>query len=38
MLVPAWALVAACVYFGIDTDLTLGGAAAAAEELLLGAK
>jgi len=38
MLIPAWALVAACVYFGIDTDLTLGGAAAAAEQLLLGAK
>jgi multicomponent Na+:H+ antiporter subunit D len=38
MLAPAWALVAACIYFGIDTDLTLGGAAAAAEQLLLGAK
>ena len=38
MLAPAWALVAACIFFGIDSDLTLGGAAAAAEQLLLGAK
>jgi multicomponent Na+:H+ antiporter subunit D len=36
MLVPAWLLVAACVYFGIDTELTLGGASAAALELLRG--
>ena len=36
MLVPAWALVAACVYFGIDTELTLGGAVTAAEELMWG--
>ncbi len=36
MLVPAWALIAACIYFGIDTDLTLGGAAAAAWELIRG--
>jgi len=36
MLVPAWLVIAACVYFGLDTDLTLGGAAAAAGELLRG--
>jgi multicomponent Na+:H+ antiporter subunit D len=36
MLVPAWLLIAACVYFGIDTELTLGGAASAALELLRG--
>lgn len=36
MLVPAWLLIAACLYFGLDTDLTLGGAAAAAGELLRG--
>jgi multicomponent Na+:H+ antiporter subunit D len=34
MLVPAWLLVLACVYFGIDTSLTLGGAGAAAHDLL----
>jgi len=36
MLVPAWVLVLACVYFGLDTQLTLGGAGAAAAELLRG--
>ncbi|MGH8633512.1 MAG: monovalent cation/H+ antiporter subunit D family protein [Burkholderiales bacterium] len=36
MLVPSWLLIAACLYFGIDTDLTLGGAAGAALELLRG--
>jgi multicomponent Na+:H+ antiporter subunit D len=36
MLVPAWLLVAASVYFGIDTELTLGGAASAAAELMRG--
>lgn len=36
MLVPAWALIGACLYFGIDTGLTLGGAGAAAEGLLRG--
>lgn len=34
LLVPAWALVGASVYFGLDTGLTLGGAAAAAADLL----
>ena len=38
MLVPAWLLVAACVYFGLDTDLTLGGATQAAATLLRGAR
>lgn len=36
MLVPAWVLVAACVYFGLDTTVTLGGAADAAEVLRRG--
>jgi multicomponent Na+:H+ antiporter subunit D len=36
MLVPAWLLVIACIYFGLDTQLTLGGAGAAAQELLRG--
>jgi len=36
MLVPAWLMVAACIYFGLDTQLTLGGAGAAAAELLRG--
>jgi len=36
MLVPAWLMVLACVYFGLDTQLTLGGAGAAAAELLRG--
>ncbi|MDX1513575.1 MAG: monovalent cation/H+ antiporter subunit D family protein [Gammaproteobacteria bacterium] len=34
MLVPLWALVAASVYFGIDTSLTAGVAERAAEMLL----
>ena len=34
MLIPAWALVAACVYFGLDTDLTVQVAAQAARSLL----
>ena len=34
MLVPAWVLVAACVYFGLDTDLTADVAALAARSLL----
>ena len=38
MLVPAWLLVAACVYFGLDTGITVGGAGAAATELLRGAR
>ncbi|OGA24373.1 MAG: cation:proton antiporter [Betaproteobacteria bacterium RIFCSPLOWO2_02_FULL_67_26] len=36
MLVPAWLMVLACFYFGLDTGVTLGGAGAAAESLLRG--
>jgi len=36
MLLPAWVLVAACVWFGIDTTLTVGVAAEAADALLAG--
>ncbi len=36
MLVPMWMLVGANVYFGIDTDLTVGTARAAAELLMGG--
>lgn len=34
MLVCAWVLVAGCVYFGLDSSLTLGAASAAAQSLL----
>lgn len=34
MLGPSWLVVAACVYFGLDTSLTVGGASLAAETLL----
>ncbi len=34
MLIPAWLMTAACVYFGLDTSLTVGGAAQAAATLL----
>ncbi len=34
MLIPAWILVAACVYFGLDTSVTVGTAARAAQTLL----
>jgi len=34
MLIPAWLLVAACVYFGLDTDLTVEVACRAARGLL----
>lgn len=34
MLVPAWVLVAACVYFGLDTSFNAGFAADAVESLL----
>ena len=34
MLVPVWTLIAANIYFGIDTDLTVGVAQRAAEILL----
>jgi multicomponent Na+:H+ antiporter subunit D len=36
MLIPAWILIGLCVYFGIDTSLTLGVAQRAAEALLEG--
>jgi len=34
MLIPAWLLVAACIYFGLDTAATVGGASRAAQALL----
>jgi multicomponent Na+:H+ antiporter subunit D len=34
MLVPAWLLVVACVYFGLDTSYSVGGAQRAAELML----
>jgi multicomponent Na+:H+ antiporter subunit D len=34
MLVPAWLLVAACVYFGLDTSVTVGAASDAARALM----
>jgi multicomponent Na+:H+ antiporter subunit D len=34
MLVPAWFMVGACIYFGLDTGLTVEGASRAAAELL----
>jgi multicomponent Na+:H+ antiporter subunit D len=37
LLVPAWLLVGACVWFGLSTSFNVGGAAAAAQ-LLLGAR
>jgi len=36
MLVPAWVMVGCCIYFGIDTSFTLGGARLAAQLLLGG--
>ena len=36
MLIPAWLMVAACVYFGLDTALTVGGESQAAATLLGG--
>ncbi|MDE2791814.1 MAG: monovalent cation/H+ antiporter subunit D family protein [Paracoccaceae bacterium] len=36
MLVPIWILAIACIWFGIDTGLTLGSAQVAAESLLSG--
>ncbi|MBI3936629.1 MAG: monovalent cation/H+ antiporter subunit D family protein [Betaproteobacteria bacterium] len=38
MLVPAWLLVGASVYFGLDTVLTVGGASQAAQDLLRGGR
>jgi len=34
MLIPMWILAFACLFFGIFTDLTLGTAQTAAENLL----
>lgn len=34
MLVPSWALVVACVYFGLHTSLSVGSASEAAQALL----
>lgn len=36
MLIPAWTMIAACIYFGLDTTLTVGSAAQAAATLLQG--
>ena len=38
MLATSWLMVAACVYFGLDTSLTIGGAAQAAAGLLGGGR
>jgi hypothetical protein len=34
MVIPAWLLVAACVYFGLDTTVTVGAAGDAARALM----
>ncbi len=34
MVIPAWLLVAACVYFGLDTTVTVGAASDAARALM----
>ncbi len=38
MWLPAWVMIAACFYFGLDASLTAGTAAAAADSLLQGVK
>lgn len=38
MLVPAWLMIAICIYFGLDTSLTVGSASQAAAALLQGAR
>ena len=38
MLVPAWIMVLGCIYFGLDTSYSVGGARLAAEVLLGGAR
>jgi len=38
LLVPGWLMVAACVYFGLDTSFTVGSSRAAAEALVGGAR
>jgi|TARA_B110000971_G_scaffold18423_1_gene16910 multicomponent Na+:H+ antiporter subunit D len=36
MLLPLWIMALACIYFGFETDITLGAAKAAAQALLAG--
>ncbi|MGZ8155355.1 MAG: hypothetical protein ACXWUK_08660, partial [Burkholderiales bacterium] len=36
MLALSWLMIAACIYFGFDTGLTLGGARDAADALMRG--
>lgn len=36
MLAMGWLMIGACVYFGVDTDVTLGGAGRAASALMRG--
>ena len=36
MLLPLWLMAIACIYFGFETDITLGAAKAAAQALLAG--
>ncbi|MFT4782414.1 MAG: multicomponent Na+:H+ antiporter subunit D [Paracoccaceae bacterium] len=36
MLVPLWIMALACIYFGFDTDITLGASRTAAQGLLAG--
>ena len=36
MLLPLWIVAVACIYFGFETDITLGAAKAAAQALLAG--
>jgi multicomponent Na+:H+ antiporter subunit D len=36
MLVPAWLMVAACIYFGLETSFNVGYASGAVELLLRG--
>ncbi|MGD2141136.1 MAG: hypothetical protein PVH25_12110 [Burkholderiales bacterium] len=34
MLIPAWIFVIACIYFGLDTSVTVGTATLATQTLL----
>ena len=36
MLIPLWIMALACIYFGLDSDLTLNASKTAAEGLLAG--
>ena len=36
MLLPLWIMALACIYFGFETDITLGAAKTAAQALLAG--